>query len=140
MLYSQIWKKNNITVHDLWRLCNPKSKWVFSNNYQRHVACIHGYKLVCVDDKFSKFLKSYLVEDAAYKYISSKIEEINYCSDVMKNNFNKNIVMNKKDNENFENSTKCWICDNYYIGGDVKVGDHCRITGKYWDTAKTLSN
>ena len=37
----------------------------------------------------------------------------------------------KKYNEDFKNFTKCWICDNIYVdGGDVKVRDHCHITGK----------
>ena len=53
----------------------------------------------------------------------------------MKKHFNEEfnnliIVMTKKDNEDFENSTKCWSCDNDYIDNDVKVRDHCRITGK----------
>ena len=39
--------------------------------------------------------------------------------------------MTKKDNEDFENSTKCWICDNAYFDGDVKSRDHCYVTGKY---------
>ena len=39
--------------------------------------------------------------------------------------------MTREDNEDFENSTKCWICDNDYNDGDVKVRDHCHITGKY---------
>ena len=39
--------------------------------------------------------------------------------------------MTKKDNKDLENSTKCWICDNSYINPDVKVRDHCHITGKY---------
>ena len=39
--------------------------------------------------------------------------------------------MTKDDNEDFENSTKYWICDNNYNNGDVKVRDHCHITGKY---------
>ena len=39
--------------------------------------------------------------------------------------------MNKKDNEDFENLTKCWICDNEYVDGDAKVRDHCHVTGKY---------
>ena len=39
--------------------------------------------------------------------------------------------MTKKDNEDFENSAKCWICENDYIGNDVKVTDHCHITRKY---------
>ena len=34
-------------------------------------------------------------------------------------------------NQDFKNSTKCWICDNTYADGDVKVKDHCHITGKY---------
>ena len=48
----------------------------------------------------------------------------------MKKIFNKELVMTKKDNEDFENSTKCWVSDNDYIDGDVKVKD-CHITGKY---------
>ena len=43
--------------------------------------------------------------------------------------------MNKKDNEEFENSNKCWISDNDYTDGDVNVRDHCRITGKYRGSA-----
>ena len=39
--------------------------------------------------------------------------------------------MTKEENEDFENSTKCWICDNDYIDNDVKVRDRCHITGKY---------
>ena len=39
--------------------------------------------------------------------------------------------MTKKGDEDFENSTKCWICDNDYVDGNVKVRDHCHITGKY---------
>ena len=27
--------------------------------------------------------------------------------------------------------TKCWICDNDYVDNDIKVRDHCHITGKY---------
>ena len=37
--------------------------------------------------------------------------------------------MTKEDNENFKNSTKCWICDNDYVDNDAKVRDHCHITG-----------
>ena len=63
------------------------------------------------------------------------IEESKCCSEVMKKHFNKKIVRTEKDNEDFKNSTKCWIYDNTYVGGDVKVRDHCHITGKYRDSA-----
>ena len=48
--------------------------------------------------------------------------------------------MTKKDNEDFENSTKCWTCDNTYVDGDVKVRDHCLITGKYRDSTHRACN
>ena len=43
--------------------------------------------------------------------------------------------MTKEDTEDFENSTKCLICDNDYTDSDVKVRDHCHITGKYRGSA-----
>ena len=50
---------------------------------------------------------------------------------MIKKHFNKELVMTKEDNENFNDSTKCWICDNDYIYDDVKVRDHYHIIGKY---------
>ena len=60
----------------------------------------------------------------------------------MKKYFNKeqDLLMTKEDNEDFENSTKCWICDNDYIDNDVKVRDHCHITGKYRGSAHSNCN
>ena len=40
--------------------------------------------------------------------------------------------MTKEDNQNFGNSTKCWICDTDYADAYVKVRDHCHFTGRYW--------
>ena len=53
----------------------------------------------------------------------------------MKKHFNKELVMTKEGNEDFENSNKCWICHNNYIDTDVKVREHCHITGKYRGSA-----
>ena len=51
----------------------------------------------------------------------------------MKKHYNKELVVTKEDKEDFENSTKCWICNNDFIDGNVKVRYHCHITGKYRD-------
>ena len=107
---------------------NPNQS--YTNKYQKQVVCSYGYKLVCVDDKFSKPFKTYLGKDVVYNFIDSMIEESKYCNEVMKKHFYKEPVMTKEDNENFKNSTKCWICDNDYIDTDVKESDHCHITGK----------
>ena len=107
----------------------------YTNKYQKHVSCSYGYKLVCIDDKFNKYFKSYLGKDAVYNFIRSMIEESKYCSDVMKKHFNKEFAKSKEDNEDFENSTECWISDNAYVDGDVEIRDHCHITGKYRGSA-----
>ena len=66
---------------------------------------------------------------------------------MIKKYFNKELVMIKEDNEAFENSTKCWICDNDKVDNNVKVRDHCHITVKYRycnviikDTLKAFDN
>ena len=33
---------------------------------------------------------------------------------------NKELVMNEEENEDFENFTKCWICDNVFVDGVLK--------------------
>ena len=47
----------------------------YINKYQKNVAYSYGYKLICVNNKFSESFKSYLEEDAIYKYIGSIIKE-----------------------------------------------------------------
>ena len=86
----------------------------YPNKYQKHAACSYGHKLVCANDKFSKILKSYLDDDAAYNFNNNMVEESKYCCDVMEK---KELLMTKEDDEDFENSTKCWIYDNVYVDG-----------------------
>ena len=67
----------------------------YTNKYQKRIACSYGYKLLCVDDKFSKPFKTYLGKDAVYSFVKSMFEESKYCIEVMKKHFNKEIVMTK---------------------------------------------
>ena len=43
---------------------------------------------------------------------------------MIKEHFDKEIVMTIKDDDDFESSAKCWTFDNAYVDGDVKVRDH----------------
>ena len=56
------------------------------------------------------------------------IKESKCCSDMMTKHFEKKYVMTKID-EVFENSSKCWIYNNTYVGGYFKVRHDCHITG-----------
>ena len=47
------------------------------------------------------------------------IEESKYCSEVMKKHFNKKLETTKSDNEDYQNSAKCCICDNTYFDSEI---------------------
>ena len=104
---------------------NPEES--YTNKYQKYIPFSYGYKLLCVGNKFSKPFKTSLDKDGVYSFNNNMIEESKYCSKVMKRYFNKELVMTREDNEDFKNSTKCWICDNDFVDNDVKVRDRCHI-------------
>ena len=79
------------------------------------LVALFGYNSTCIDGQFSKPFKACL-EDAAHMFITNMIEESKYCSHVIKNHFNKELVMTKEDDESFESSTKCWLYDNTFVG------------------------
>ena len=105
------------------------------NKYQKHFACSHSYILLCVDNKFSKPFNSYLGKDTVYNFFNSKTEVSKYCNKVMKKDCNKEIMMTKVDNEDFENSIKYCICDYDYVNNGAKLADHCHIAGTYRGSA-----
>ena len=47
----------------------------YKNKYQKYVVCSYGYKLVCIDDIFSKLFKSFLGQDAVYNFFNKIIGE-----------------------------------------------------------------
>ena len=49
--------------------------------------------------------------------------------------FNKNLIMSAEEEERFQLTISCWICEKLFDAGDNKVRDHCHITGKYGDAA-----
>ena len=48
----------------------------------------------------------------------------------MEKHFDQNLVMSAENEERFQSSNRCWICDKLFNVGDKKVRDHCHITGK----------
>ena len=97
---------------------------------QDHIPCSFCYKLVCVDNKFSKPIVFYRVKNAA-KFIKAILEEYNYCRKVMKNHFNKNSIMTEEDEETFQSSNECCGSEKRIDDQEKKVRDHCHITKKF---------
>ena len=68
------------------------------------------------------------------------LEEVKYCKNVMKKEFNKPLRMTKNDEEEFQKANECHICNKKYTNEDIKVRHHCHITGKYRDSAHQECN
>ena len=63
------------------------------------------------------------------------VKEHKYCKKIMKDQFNKNLVMTEKEEYLFQQSNSCWICKKIIDNEDEKVRDHCHITGKFRGSA-----
>ena len=96
----------------------------YTEKYQDHIPCSLAYKVVCVDNKFSKDAVLYRGKNAAYKFIEAILEEFAHCKKVIKKYFNKNLVMSAEKEEEFQLSNSCWIFNKLFDVGDEKVRDH----------------
>ena len=57
-------------------------------------------------------------------------EEYDYCKKVMKKHFNRDPLISAEEEEKFQLTNSCWICDKLFDVGDEKVRGRCHITGK----------
>ena len=116
--------------------CQPNNDKSFTEKYQKHTDCGFGYKVVCCyDDKYSKDAKIYRGKKAVYKFMEQMLKEVKYCKNVMKKEFNKPLRMTNKDEKKFQKAEECYICDKKYTNEDIRVRDHCHITGKFRGSA-----
>ena len=99
---------------------------VLTQKYQDHIPCSFAYKLVCVDDKFSKSIVVFRGENAAYEFIKAIFKEYQYCKIVTK--------------KQFRSSNTCWVCEKLIDHEDEKVRDHCHVTSKFRGAAHWSCN
>ena len=124
--------------------CNLKdieiSEEACTKKYHDHIPCSFAYKIVCVDDRFSKPVVIYRGENAAYEFIKAIFKKHKHCKKILKRHFNKNLVMIKEEEHLFQESNNCWICGKIIDNDDEKVRDHCHITGKFRGAAHWCCN
>ena len=70
-----------------------------SKKYQDHIPCSSAYKLVCVDDRFSKRIVVFRGKNADFRFIEAILKEYEYCKKVMKKHFNKNLIMTEEEEQ-----------------------------------------
>ena len=121
--------------------CIPSDDKSYTEAYQKHTDCGYGYKLVCCyDDKYTKPEQIYRGENAVYQFMENMLEEVKYCKNIMKKRFNKPLRMTENDEEKFQKAEECHICDKRYTEKDIRVRDHCHITGEYRGSAHQECN
>ena len=121
--------------------CQPNNDKSYTEAYQKHTDCGFGYKVVCCyDDKYSKEVRLYKGKNAVYKFMEFMLKEVKYCKNVMKEKFNKPLKMTKENEKEFKKAEECHICNKKYTDEDIRVRDHCHITGKYRGSAHQECN
>ena len=121
--------------------CQPNNDKSYTEAYQKHTACGYGYKVVCCyDDKYTKPINIYRGEKAVNKFMEKMLEEVKYCKNIMKKEFNKPLRMTKDNEDKFQKAEECHICNKQYTEKDIRVRDHCHITGKYRGSAHQECN
>ena len=61
----------------------------YTKKYQHNIPCSFTYKIVCVDDRFTKQIVVHIGKNAAYEYIKAILKEYKYCKKLMNKDFNK---------------------------------------------------
>ena len=121
--------------------CQQNNESSYTEAYQKHTDCGYGYKVVCCyDDKYTKQEQIYRGENAVYQFMEAMLEEVKYCKKVVKRSFNKPLRMTEKDEAEFKKAEECHICERKYTDKDIRVRDHCHITGKYRGSAHQECN
>ena len=76
-------------------------------------------------------------KNAVYKLIDNLLEKQKEMKTI---NFNKEMIISKKEQNDFKNAKSCHICNKDYNNEDVSVRDYCHVTGKYRESAHTDCN
>ena len=116
-------------------------KVLTQKKYQDHVSCSFAYKVVSIDDRFTKPIVVYRGENAAYEFIKVILKKYKYCRKIMNKHFNKNLIMSEEEHL-FQQSNSCWIwiCKKLIDNDEEKVRGHCHATGRFRSAAHRSCN
>lgn len=110
--------------------CDPDPSRSFTNKTYVHEPYSFAYLIKCsFDDSKSKFV-SYRGKDAAKEFVCRLETDL---KDIYDRHLAKSIPMlpmSKEEILEYDNATLCAICEKPFTENDIKVRDHCHLTGK----------
>lgn len=105
----------------------------------KHIAFSVGYYFKCSYDDSLSYFKTYRGKDCEQWFVT-ELKQIAYN---LETTFNSIVPMKELTNEqinNFNNATVCHICENLFIDGDIRVRDHCHLSGEFRGPAHSNCN
>ena len=92
----------------------------YTKLYQEHIPNSICAKLVCIDNRFTLPTIIFEGKNCINKFIKWIFEQQKYCNQIITNHFNKNLKMIIEDENNYQNSNDCWICNEKIIKIKIK--------------------
>ena len=86
----------------------------YTKNYHDLVPSSFAYKVVCVNNRFSKQIVVYRRQNAVYEFIETIFKEYKYCRKIIEKHFKKNLIMGEEEKHLYQESNSCWICGKYW--------------------------
>ena len=116
------------------------SEGKYTKLYQKHIPNSIGAKLVCIDNRFTLPTKIFAGNNCVNNFIKWIFEQQKQINEIITDHFNKKLKITIEDENNYQNSQDCWICNEKITENKDKVRDHCHITGKYRGPAHSKCN
>ena len=120
--------------------CEPNPKNCFANQFQKHKPCGFCYHIKCsFNENLSKTV-TYRMKSENADISQIFVEMIEDDITRIQNIPPKPLIMTQNDWKDFNESTKCWICQEEFEEDEKKVRDHCHFTGKFRGAAHNSCN
>ncbi|XP_050516477.1 uncharacterized protein LOC126891343 [Diabrotica virgifera virgifera] len=120
--------------------CNPSDGQSYTIKVAEHQPYSFCFYLKCFFDDGLSRLETYQGEDAAKVFVQ-KLDAlaINLYQNHLKH-VKPMVPLTSEENQNFQNATKCSICQKPFSLSDTRVRDHCHLSGRYRGAAHNSCN
>ena len=99
------------------------SEGKYTKFYQKHIPNSIGAKLVCIDNRFTLPTKIFTGKNCVNNFIKLIFEQQKQINEIITNHFNKKLKITIEDENNYQNSEHCWICNEKL--DEKKRRNHC---------------
>ena len=106
--------------------------------YQKHAPNSICAKLICIDDAHTLPTKILFESSCINEFLRWVFKIKKKWNKIIKEHFNKKLIMSPEDERNYNNTQDCWICEQEIT--ENKVRYHCHITGKFRDAEHKKCN